>query len=160
MGGFPNLAYLDVVNAEMTGFAVAPDCSVHPELRLLVAVLERAVRDYLGSNKRRQEEAARWLFTEISDANSGEPFSFAWICEELGLAPEPLHKTLTTLLKTGTKKRRVRPFYRGARNVGTGALGLVSPVKKDELSPDTDAQKHDTGRTALPFSVVRQSLRS
>jgi len=61
-------------------------------LALLIAVLRRAIMDYLfGKNnfsKKDQEsvklDAAEWIFLETST----EPFSFLWICQELDLDPE------------------------------------------------------------------------
>lgn len=55
-----------------------------PEKRLLYAIVERAVRDCLGSRDEDSQEATEWLFC---DGNTREtiPFSFPWICENLEL---------------------------------------------------------------------------
>ena len=62
-----------------------------PELRLMVAVLEEALRTfcrYAGSSGRRNQrlfrEAAEWF--DSSDASW--PFAFEYICDALGLEPE------------------------------------------------------------------------
>ncbi len=55
-----------------------------PEIALLVAVIERALRDVVGDGVLEQEkekvggEALRWFFND-----SKEPFSFEWVCEQL-----------------------------------------------------------------------------
>jgi hypothetical protein len=67
------------------------------EERLMLAVLESAVEDFQKyvlarstCGKRLFREAEEWFF----DKDSDEIFSFASICETLGLHPEPIRKGL------------------------------------------------------------------
>ena len=55
-----------------------------PEQRLLFAILERAVRDFLGNRHADNAAAREWLF-EKGDSATKSPFSFDWICDELGI---------------------------------------------------------------------------
>lgn len=67
-----------------------------PERRLLAAVLNRAITDFLcDSDPKSQEEAKEWIFTPLSDAP--EPFSFQFVCMELDLDPEESQTALTKL---------------------------------------------------------------
>ena len=53
-----------------------------PEKRLLAAVLQRAITDYVGGEGELRESARLWLFDEEpTDA----PLSFRFICEALDL---------------------------------------------------------------------------
>ena len=61
---------------------VAPQGNSVPEKRLLAAVLQRAITDYIGGEGELQEGARAWLFDEEpTDA----PLSFKFICEALDL---------------------------------------------------------------------------
>jgi hypothetical protein len=67
------------------------------EVRLMLAVLESAVEDFQKHvlarstcGKKLFQQAEEWFFEKESD----EIFSFASICETLGLHPEPIRKGL------------------------------------------------------------------
>lgn len=80
-----------------------------PEERLLMAVVERAVRDYLGGSIEDQDCAEQWLFSECEENlnfDLVEPFSFAWICHALSL-------------DLGRVRSRIRNVFEMSR---TGAL--------------------------------------
>ena len=55
-----------------------------PEKRLLFAMCERAVRDFLSTDKDESENARAWL----EDNEGANPFSFPWICECLDINRE------------------------------------------------------------------------
>jgi hypothetical protein len=57
-----------------------------PEKRLLFAILERAARDCLGAQLEDIEQSSTWLFIDEDDYST--PFSFAWVCENLGVDPD------------------------------------------------------------------------
>lgn len=62
-----------------------------PEKRLLAAVLQRAVADYVGGEAELKAEAKLWLMTdEASDA----PLTFKFICEALDLDAGSLRKAI------------------------------------------------------------------
>lgn len=64
----------------------------NPERRLLAAVLQRAITDYLSGEGELQASAREWLFT-CDDVN--EPFGFAYICEALDFHKEELRKAIS-----------------------------------------------------------------
>lgn len=68
---------------------------------LMLAVLEDGIRSYCAGTGRAREEAERWIWTH--DRTS--PFSFAVVCEVLGLDPSAVRKALGRLQPGG----RVRP---------------------------------------------------
>ena len=61
-----------------------------PEERLLLAVLERAIRDYIGGSAEDKADATEWLYTPVPLMQADgsrylEPFSFPWLCQFLEL---------------------------------------------------------------------------
>ncbi len=75
-----------------------PAAAPSPERELLVAVLQRAILDYVGSGRLLSTDAGDWLFDE-----SDHDFSFAWVCGHLGLEPDAVRLNLRRL-RLGTKK--------------------------------------------------------
>ncbi|MCB0345267.1 MAG: hypothetical protein KDD66_09110 [Bdellovibrionales bacterium] len=69
-----------------------------PERELLVAVLQRAILDYVGTGQLLSSEAGDWLF----DEGDGD-FSFAWVCGHLGLEPNAVRSNLHRL-RLGSKR--------------------------------------------------------
>lgn len=55
---------------------------VIPELRLLAAVLQRAIHDFIGGEGDVREGAKSWL---MDDEPTDAPLSFRFICEALDL---------------------------------------------------------------------------
>jgi len=71
-----------------------------PEKDLLIAVLDRAIRDLIGEASVSWQDrrlAVNWIFYEKPE----EPYSFAFICDELNLSD----KFLTWLLDIATKAK-------------------------------------------------------
>lgn len=65
-----------------------------PYIKLLVAVLARAVMDLLSNrvaDKASRQEARRWLTSPMDDA-----WSFIWICDQLDICPQ---RTLKSILE-------------------------------------------------------------
>jgi hypothetical protein len=85
-----------------------PNMTGTPERRLLLAVLERAVLDYVGNDEREMEAAEAWLFEDLNNQQSGE-FSFTWICRELDLDVKKIAQKISEMPKRGS--RRVAPWY-------------------------------------------------
>jgi len=52
------------------------------EKKLLIAVLKRAVLDYLGGSRSESVDARSWIFSGGRNGRVPE-FSFAWVCEQL-----------------------------------------------------------------------------
>ena len=63
----------------------------NPERRLLAAVLQRAITDYLTGEGELQEQAGEWLY---SSDDTSESFGFAFICEALDFHKEELRKAV------------------------------------------------------------------
>lgn len=63
-----------------------------PEKRLLAAVLQRAVTDFVSGEGDMRDNAFAWL-TGQADAEEA-PLSFAFICEALDLDAESLRKAI------------------------------------------------------------------
>lgn len=62
-----------------------------PEKRLLAAVLQRAVTDYVTGDGDLKESARLWLFM---DEPEDAPLTFIFICEALDLDVESLRKAI------------------------------------------------------------------
>lgn len=71
-----------------------------PERHLLVAVLRRALFDYVQGSNLEREAARDWLFDEDDRAI----FTYRWICTHLGMEPESI---LSRLRRRKTKTRLV-----------------------------------------------------
>lgn len=67
----------------------------NPEKRLLAAVLQRAITDYITGEGELQESAKQWLF---SSDDTNESFGFAYICEALDFHIEELRKAISIQL--------------------------------------------------------------
>ena len=65
--------------------------SFNPERRLLAAVLQRAITDYIAGEGELQESARQWLY---GSDDVGESFGFAYICEALDFHKEELRKAI------------------------------------------------------------------
>ena len=69
----------------------------NPERRLLAAVLQRAITDYLTGEGELRESAKEWLYGS-DDPN--ESFGFAYICEALDFHKEELRKAIKKQAET------------------------------------------------------------
>jgi hypothetical protein len=65
--------------------------SAIPELRLLAAVLQRAIHDFIGGDGDVRDGARSWL---MDDEPTDAPLSFRFICEALDLDLESLRKAI------------------------------------------------------------------
>jgi hypothetical protein len=85
-----------------------PNMTGTPERRLLLAILERAILDYVGNDEREFEQAEHWLFSEAGRA-SNDFFSFNWVCEQLDLDPTRIANKIRAMPRRGNRK--VAPWY-------------------------------------------------
>lgn len=85
-----------------------PNVTGTPERRLLLAILERAILDYVGNEPKEIEEAERWLFSEPDEDNSSH-FSFSWVCEQLDLDTFKIANKIRSMPRRGNRK--VAPWY-------------------------------------------------
>ena len=85
-----------------------------PERRLLLAMLERAILDFVGNDQREVQEAEDWLFGEI-DNPSNERFTFPWLCEHLDLDMYKISEKIRAMPRRGNRK--IAPWYFSKNNV-------------------------------------------
>lgn len=70
--------------------------SVAPELKLIVAVLERALWDLFGPDGHDKQTAEAWVDAwGVSD----QPFCYLWICQALDIDPMELRKRMYKMRK-------------------------------------------------------------
>jgi len=81
----------------------------------MMAVLEGGIRDYCGAAGHRCREAEVWV-----RSNRGETFSFAFVCETLGLEPTAVRHALVRLKqRSGFPPGRIRPNLKKQRLTAT-----------------------------------------
>ncbi len=76
----------------------------NPERRLLAAILQRAVTDYLTGDGEIHDSANEWLFGEDDPT---EAFGFSFICEALDFHREELRKAIKRQLEEGATREEV-----------------------------------------------------
>jgi hypothetical protein len=69
---------------------------------LMLAMLEDAVRNYLGTEERARAEAEAW----VDSPQQRWVFSFATICDTLGLEPAAVRMALRQMRGTATARQR------------------------------------------------------
>ena len=79
-----------------------------PERRLILAVLERAILDYVGNEKNDRDQATEWIFGDPT-FSPAETFSFEWVCRELDLEPAHIAQKISEMPRRGD--RRIAPWY-------------------------------------------------
>lgn len=85
-----------------------PNFTGSPERRLILAVLERAMLDLAGNNRKEVEEAEAWIFDAPLETPYPE-FSFPWVCEQLDLDQETISEQIKAMPKRGDS--RLAPWY-------------------------------------------------
>jgi hypothetical protein len=85
-----------------------PNMTGTPERRLLLAILERAILDYVGNDVKEVEEAEVWLFGDLDSPRNAQ-FSFPWICEQLDLDTYRIAAKIRSMPRRGNRK--VAPWY-------------------------------------------------
>jgi hypothetical protein len=85
----------------------------------MLAVLEDAIRAFLSKEKLAREEAESWIF----GPHPRSVFSFAVVCETLGLEPKAVRVAMRRMIDrevTAAMLPRSRPNARGAGPADTG----------------------------------------
>jgi hypothetical protein len=90
---------------------------------LMLAILEDALRAYMGPVPSSHEEAAMW----IGDARDRGVFSFAVVCETLGLEPGAVRAALRRM---PIGPPRSRPNARRYAGLGIARPGLATKAQK------------------------------
>jgi|GEM_PF-727712 len=86
-----------------------------PEKRLLAAVLQRAITDFISGDGEVRESAGAWLMDDDNDEES--PLTFLFICEALDLDCDGLRKAIIMQAKAAAML--------GANGIGA-ETGLLS----------------------------------
>lgn len=87
-----------------------PNQTGTPERRLLAAILERAILDFVGNDQKEMSEAEEWLFAETENSeHQAEEFSFPWLCRELDLDVKTIADKIRSMPKRGAS--RIAPWY-------------------------------------------------
>ncbi|MDX2166428.1 MAG: hypothetical protein SF182_05170 [Deltaproteobacteria bacterium] len=97
---------------------------------LMLAMLEDAVRAYLGSNPREAEDAAAW----IDSTRNRWVFSFGTVCETLGLEPPAVRAALHRLYARPLLERRLK-LGKSRPNARQANLRIVAPRRRRRRSP-------------------------
>jgi hypothetical protein len=92
----------------------------NPEKRLLAAVLQRAITDFLTGDGEVQLSAREWLF---SDDDTSETFCFCYICEALDFHGSELRKAISRQYD-----RQVKEVASKTDSVAASASVTVSSV--------------------------------
>lgn len=96
-----------VMDTEISAALGISHGSGSPERRLLAAMLERAILDFVGNDSKEIEEAEEWLFGSFEQPYA--PFTFPWLCQELDLDIKQVKQDIHRMPKRGTQ--RVAPWY-------------------------------------------------
>lgn len=92
---------------ESNSYYEEPNFTGSPERRLLLAILERAILDFVGNDTREIQGSSDWMFSDDSD-DDGE-FSFGWVCRQLDLDPDSIAEHIRAMPKRGS--HRIAPWY-------------------------------------------------
>lgn len=103
-----NVSTFPIVDDDGASVFDIPNQTGTPERRLLAAILERAILDYVGNDTLEVKEAEDWLFSSPQGVDA-DPFSFNWVCRELDLSPEFISSRVKAMPKRG--KSRIAPWY-------------------------------------------------
>ncbi len=96
------------LDIEVNSIFDIPNNTGSPERRLLMAIFERALLDYVGNDKKEYEEAKEWLFDGMPNERM-EFFTFSWICHELDLNVADIRKKIADMPRRGAS--RIAPWY-------------------------------------------------
>lgn len=82
-----------------------------PEQRLLLAVMEQAIRDVLEKDKPHSKQAERWFFEDWG-GDSSLPFSLSWICRHLDLDMGQVQGRVREFIEYGVPRQMAWAFRR------------------------------------------------
>lgn len=121
-----NYAALDT---EVNSIFDFPNPTGTPERRLLMAIFERALLDYVGNDQKEYDEAKEWLFETLPNDELVH-FSFTWICQQLDLNIEDIRKRIKAMPRRGTS--RIAPWYltKGYNTKGAGIKSFSDKGRK------------------------------
>lgn len=97
------------IEGDTIGLFAVPNSTGTPERRLLLAILERAILDYVGNDERERDEANIWLFETPDNEEQEFPITLSDICEALDIDLETVRRRVREMPRRGDKK--VAPWY-------------------------------------------------
>lgn len=102
---------LPKLDADSVALYEEPNVRGTPERNLILAILERAILDYVGNDAKEAKRAENWIFDSEEEFNENltDNFSFEWVCQQLDLEPEKISRIIKEMPKRG--KNRVAPWY-------------------------------------------------
>ncbi len=112
---------------EDTDMFESPNQTGSPERRLLLAVLERAILDYVGNDKREIESAKEWIFAG-QEETTYSLFSFEWVCQQLDLNASEIAGTIKRMPKRGGSK--IAPWYVERRGLDKHKAGQTTAAPR------------------------------
>lgn len=97
-----------VIDRDAVNLFDIPNETGTPERRLLLAILERAILDFVGNDNREIQEASEWLFDDYANRERSL-FSFGWVCDQLDLDLVKIGAQIKAMPKRGNRK--IAPWY-------------------------------------------------
>jgi len=116
------------IDDESTGLFEAPNLTGSPERRLLLAILERAILDFVGNEEKEVEASREWIFGDLRPRNFNH-FSFPWLCRELDLDIDGVVSKIRAMPRRGNS--RIAPWYFNKNN--------AQPVKASSSGKEVGA---------------------
>lgn len=90
-----------------------PNPTGTPERRLILAILERAILDYVGNDTKEVLASQEWMFGDDDNDDDDDDivpqFSFEWVCQQLDLDVEDIREKIKAMPKRG--ESRLAPWY-------------------------------------------------
>ncbi len=155
--------FFPVIDTEAYSLIDEPKLTGTPERRLLLAILERSILDFVGNDQVEVQEARTWIFGDTPPENLQEsyreytnltPFSFAWVCQELDLDAKNISSVIAAMPRRGNQ--RVAPWYFNKTAEGSpGGSPGASPASKinSVQSEYTTTEQRQTPHTERDASV-------
>lgn len=88
-----------------------PNPTGTPERRLILAILERAILDFVGNDAKEVLTSEDWMFGDDDDEDDDvmTEFSFRWVCQQLDLDLKDIREKIKAMPKRG--ESRLAPWY-------------------------------------------------
>lgn len=119
--------FIPRIDEEVNSMLGIDSHSSTPERRLLAALLERAILDFVGNDTTEVLAAEEWIFDWLESENNMDAplkdFSFRWVCHYLDLNPQKVAGFIKAMPKRG--KQRVAPWYFAK----TGSEGTFASIR-------------------------------
>lgn len=109
---------MPVLDADSDALFESPNMTGTPERNLLMAILERAMLDYVGNDEKEAQAAKDWIFGDLEESRPTE-FSFPWVCGQLDLDTLKIAQRIKRMPKR--KERRIAPWYFAREQILAGA---------------------------------------